>query len=111
MFVARSIGCSVPLVAETLSQEDVLASDQFIGAAPAFVREKVTFVAPKGIVSGVELVKPVPGVICKESIGAARKLIRLLPLGAPQPVQRSNPVVAAKFVGLAVLKLLPVVMS
>jgi hypothetical protein len=105
------MGNNVPLVMGTLSHTEVLPIDQLRGTAPEFVSDNVTFVAAKGTVRGVVVLKPVPGVILSESFGVARKFIRLLPLGAPQPVQRSYPVVAPKFVGLAVLKLFPLVMS
>jgi hypothetical protein len=41
------------------------------GSTPAFVSEKVTLVALNAIPNGVEMVKPVPGVMFSESVGAA----------------------------------------
>ena len=46
------------------------------------------------------------------TVGAVRNaLIRLVPLGVPQPVQRSKPAAAKNLAALLVFVLLPVAMS
>src|SRR4051794_7584733 len=108
---AAPAGKSVPLLAEAFSQTEVFPRLQLNGVTPVLVRERSKPAGLTGMPNGVVTVKPVPGVINNASVGAARKLIKLLPFGEPQPVARSKPGTAKKFVGLPLLVLLPVVRS
>src|ERR1700720_2026445 len=85
---AELFGGSVPLVEETFSQEDVLIIPQLTVAAPALVIVKLNEAGVNGPPFGPVAVNPVAGSTCKP-FGGAKRLMSPLPLGVPQPVQRS----------------------
>ena len=60
---------NVPLLAETVSHAEVLASDQLKAAPPVLVSTRLTPVAMGGRPCCVTAVNPAVGVICKASPG------------------------------------------
>ena len=91
--VVRPAAASVPLVEDTLSQAEVLATCQFNEAAPKLVRVKACEVTVNGPPTVPEESKPNNGVMFRTSDGA-RALMRLVPVGVPNPVHKSYPFVA-----------------
>ena len=86
--VAGPPGLSVPLVAETLSHDDVFTRLQLNEPPALLVKEYAGGAGLNGPPTGPLMIMLPPGVICKGS-RIARAVMRLLPVGVPQPVQRS----------------------
>jgi len=103
-------GFNTPLVAERLNQLDGGDKAQLSGIDPKFVKMYVWLTSQNGPPTGPPDVNPFNGVIFNDS-GVAKAVIRLLPLGVPHPVHRSNPGTAWKEFGLVPLVLSPVVTS
>jgi hypothetical protein len=78
----------VPLVGETLNHEEVFTRLQFNEPIPMFVNEYVCVAGLKGPPTGPVKVLLPDGEI-RNGSGSASAVRRLLPLGVPQPVQRS----------------------
>ena len=85
---------SVPLLAEALSQAEVLMTDQLNDEALELVSVKTWDEGENGPPDKPLLTNPDDGVIPKASVGPAKALIRFCPFGVPQPVQRSYPATA-----------------
>ena len=80
---------SVPPPGVTLSQAGILVTIQLSGAVPVLVRDQICAAGLNGPPNGPSNVKSVPGAIRSAAAGASRAASKLLPVGVPQPVQRS----------------------
>ena len=89
--VVKVLPARVPLSAELLSQAAWVVSDQVSAVVPELVKRNVCETGLIGPPAEAVAEKPLPGVITRGSAGAARALMRLLPVGDPQPVHRSYP--------------------
>ena len=93
-----------------------VATKLLVFALPMFFKPKLIVTVSSGSTAPLVQVSATSAKLLEMMIGAkiagpASASIRLVPVGVPQPVQRSKPVTAEYFVGLLLLKLLPLVMS
>src|SRR5581483_6106960 len=86
--VVPAPAANVPLPEEMLSQAGTLATLQFNVAAPKFVKKNFCALTLNGPPTGPFATKPKSGEMASIS-GMASALIKLIPFGVPQPVQRS----------------------
>src|ERR1039458_4086638 len=98
MFVVPC-AASVPLLAETVSHASASPSDQARLSAPEFVSVTLQFVGVNGPPTR-PLDDKLVGDTTPKLSGMVSALMRLVPVGVPQPVQRSKPGTAKKFDGL-----------
>ena len=88
--VVVPLAARVPLPGEMLSQNgDELMADQFNEVPPELVKDKTSVFGLKGPPKVPVALKPDPGTMPKEESGIASAVIRAIPFGVPQPVQRS----------------------
>ena len=80
---------SGPLLEETVSQADVLVTDQTKFEVLELVSVNTWDEGENGPPGKPVAAKPVSGVMPKASGKPAKAVIRFCPLGVPQPVQRS----------------------
>ena len=80
---------NVPFTGLILGHDAELTSAQFNECAPALVKEKLKAPGLNGPPGGPLKFNGVSGVIRKASGGASSASIKALPVGVPQPVQRS----------------------